>query len=130
MESGAGADGALDMNLAGMLLDDAVGDGKTQAGAAAVAGFGHGLGGEKRIVDALEVLGSDAGAGVGDQGRDVAECPFELRFGGYPQPAAVGHGFFGVEQQIEKDLLQLAGVAVDRRQVLGQFEIDDDLARF
>jgi hypothetical protein len=40
MKGCAGADGALDMNLAGVLLDDAVGDGKAQAGAAAVAGPG------------------------------------------------------------------------------------------
>ena len=67
MKSCAGADGALDMNLAGVFLDDAVGNGEAQASAAAVAGPGRGFGGEERIVDALEVLGSDAGAGVGDQ---------------------------------------------------------------
>ena len=37
VEGCAGADGAFDMNFAGVLLDDAVGDGKAQAGAAAVA---------------------------------------------------------------------------------------------
>ncbi len=43
--------------------------------------------------------------------------------------AAAGHGVFGVEQQVEKDLLQLAGVAVDGRQLLGQVEIDVESAR-
>ena len=62
MKGRAGADGALDMNLAGVLLDDAVGDGKAKTGAAAVSRPGRGLGGEERIVDALEMLGSDAGA--------------------------------------------------------------------
>jgi hypothetical protein len=38
MKGCAGADGAFDMNLAGVFLDDAVGDGEAQAGAAAVAG--------------------------------------------------------------------------------------------
>jgi hypothetical protein len=33
--------------------------------------------------------------------------------GGYAQGAAAGHGVFGVEEQVEKDLLQLAGIAVD-----------------
>ena len=60
MKGCAGADGALDMNLAGVFLDDAVGDGKAQPDAAAVAGPGRGLGGEEGIVDALEVFGSDA----------------------------------------------------------------------
>ena len=67
MESSAGANGAFDLNLAGVFLDDAVGDGEAEADTAAVAGFGCGFGGEKRIVDALEVLGSDARAGVGYQ---------------------------------------------------------------
>ena len=59
--------GAFDMDLSGMLLNDAVGDGKAQAGAAALPVAGRGFGGEERIVDALEVLGRDAGAGVGDK---------------------------------------------------------------
>ncbi len=67
MKSCAGADGAFDVNFAGVFLDDAVGDGEAEAGAAAVAGLGRGFGGEEGIVDALEVLGRDAGAGVGDQ---------------------------------------------------------------
>ena len=48
---------------------------------------------------------------------------------GDAQAAAAGHGFLGVQQQIEKDLLQLAGVAVDGGQLLGQIEIDDRSAR-
>src|SRR5208337_1021996 len=49
MEGCAGADGAFDMNFAGVFLDDAVGNGKPQACAAAVAGPDHGLGGEEGI---------------------------------------------------------------------------------
>jgi len=62
VEGCAGADGAFDVNFSGVFLNDAVGDGEPQAGAAAVAGPDHGLGGEEGIVDALEVLGRDAGA--------------------------------------------------------------------
>ena len=51
---------ALHANLAGVLLDDAVGDGEAQAGAAALAFLRRGLGGEERIVDALNVLRRDA----------------------------------------------------------------------
>ncbi len=40
MKSCAGADRALDMNLAGVFLDDAVGDGEAQARAAPVARAG------------------------------------------------------------------------------------------
>ncbi len=76
-------------------------------------GLGRGLGGEERIVDALQMLGRDARAGVGDHGFDVA---VDQR--GHAQPAAARHGFLGVQQQVEKDLLQLAGVAVNGRQRL------------
>ena len=47
MERCAGADGALDMNLARMFLNDPVRDGKAQAGAPFVARVGSGLGGEE-----------------------------------------------------------------------------------
>ena len=40
MKRCAGAEGAFDMNLAGVFLDDAVGDRKSQAGATAVAARG------------------------------------------------------------------------------------------
>ena len=122
MKGCAGADRALDVNFAGVLLNDAVGDREAESGAAPVARSGSGLGGEEGIVDALQVLGRDAGAGVGDQSLDMA---VDQR--GDAQAAAAGHGFLGVEQQVEKDLLQLAGIAVDGRQIVGQVEIDIDL---
>ena len=58
--------GALDMNFAGVFLNDAVGDQRPRPGAAPVTGLGGGLGSKEGIVDALEVLGRDAAAGVGD----------------------------------------------------------------
>ena len=73
------------------------------------------LGGEEGIVDALEMLGRNAGAGVGNHRLHVA-----IDERGHAQAAAAGHGVFGVEQQVEKDLLQLAGVAVDGRKLLGR----------
>ena len=63
-------------------------------------------------------------AGVGDQ-RGYSDVAVDQR--GHAQAAAAGHGFLGVQEQIEKDLLQLAGISVDEGQVLGQVEIDDDL---
>ena len=49
-----------------MLLDDAVSDGQAQARAALLALLRSGLGGEERIVDALNVFLRDSAAGVGD----------------------------------------------------------------
>jgi hypothetical protein len=112
MKGGADAESALDVDFAGVLLNDAVAHGKAEAGAAALAGFGRGFGSKEWIVNALEVLGGDAGAGVGDDGFDVA-----VGHGGDAQFASLRHGVLGVEQQIEEDLLQLAGIAVDARQL-------------
>src|SRR5437762_647965 len=65
MELGASAGLALNADLAGVLLNDAVGDGKSEAGAAALAGAVGGLGGEERVVDARDVFGRDAASAVG-----------------------------------------------------------------
>ena len=65
-ERGAAAGRAVDANLAGVLLNDSVGHRESQSGAAAVTGLRLVLGGEERIVDAMNVFLRDAGAGVGD----------------------------------------------------------------
>src|SRR6185437_16557800 len=62
VEGSAGAYSAFDADFAGMLLDDSIGDGKPQTGAAPVARPRRGLGGEERIVDPLQVLRGDAAA--------------------------------------------------------------------
>ena len=54
---------ALGVDRAAVVLDDAVDERQPQPGADAVAR----LGGEERIEDARQVLGADAGAGVGDR---------------------------------------------------------------
>src|SRR5580700_3228091 len=64
-----GADRALHVNFSGVLLDDAVADREAQTGATLVAR--DVLGGEEGIVDALEVLGRDAGAGIGNHSLHV-----------------------------------------------------------
>src|ERR1700761_1265024 len=64
-ECGSAAGHAVDANLTGMFLNDAVGHGESQACAARVAGFGFVLGGEERIVDTMNVLLRNAGAGIG-----------------------------------------------------------------
>src|ERR1035438_1592657 len=124
MEGCAGADRALDMNLARVFLNDAIGDRQTKPCAAPVSGLGSGLGGEERVIDAFQVLRRNAGTGVAHLGLDVA-----VDQGGHAQLAATGHRFLGVQQQVEKNLLQFAGVAMDGGEILRQIQIDDDLCR-
>src|ERR1035438_7574688 len=95
MKRCAGVDSALDMNLSSMFLDDAVRDGQAEARAAAVTRLGRGLGGEKRVVDALEVLGCDAGAGVVYHCGDAVLLPIGER--GHAQAAPALHGLLGVQ---------------------------------
>ena len=71
------------------------------------------LGGEERVVDALHVFERDARAGVGNVDRHMP-----VRLGGHPQRTAGRHRVLGVQKQIEKDLLQFAGVAQNRRQII------------
>ena len=52
-----------------MLLNDAVGDRQAQSGALALSFARRGLGGEERVVDALDMFLRNAGAGVGDAPR-------------------------------------------------------------
>src|SRR3989442_3309133 len=81
-----------------VLAHDAVGDRQSEARAAA-----GGLRGEKRIVDARELLRWDAGPGVGNLG----DCPIPIEARDDRQPSAPRHGIPRVEEQVEEYLLEL-----------------------
>src|ERR1035441_11060532 len=48
---------------------------------------------------------------------------------GYPETSASGHGFLGVEQEVQKYLLQFSLVSLYRREFFGQFKVHSDLCR-
>src|SRR5205807_7191981 len=90
---------ALDADVAGMLLDDAVSDGETKAGAAADS-----LRGEKRIVNFRDVFGSNADAIVGDfDGQRVLVSVFGRQ---HDTAVAVRDRIAGIQDQVREDLLQ------------------------
>src|SRR5579872_7028373 len=98
---------AFHPDLARVLLDDAVSHRETQPGAPGLA-FARGvLGGEKWIVNLVDVLGRDARAGIAYAHPN--RCAVG---GGDAQGSASGHGVFGVQEEIQKDLLELAGIAI------------------
>src|ERR1700678_3643446 len=113
MERGSAAHLAFYLDLARVLLNDAVGHCQSQSCAAPLALADRQLGGEKGVVNALHVFQRDARAGVGDIDRHMP-----VRLGGHPQCPAGRHSILGVYKQVEKDLLQFAGVAQNRRQVI------------
>src|SRR5580700_1425133 len=96
MERSAFAGSRADVDLAGMLLDDAVADREAQAGAAA-AGFR----GEKGIENAVNVFARNPRTGVDNFNLHAAVVGARAHF----EQAAAGHGVAGVQEEIEKDLL-------------------------
>src|SRR5437868_3700016 len=73
MELRTGAGLALNADLTGVLLNNAVGDRQAEAGATTFARTVGGLGGEERIIDARDALRREAAAAVGD-GNVHAGC--------------------------------------------------------
>ena len=80
------------------------------AGAAAV----------ERLEEAAEVLRRDARAGVAERDREVAVVGRERD----REAAALAHRLDGVLDEVEEDLLQLRGVAGDRREARGRGDVD------
>src|ERR1035441_5285605 len=111
--------------FAGMLLDDAVGDRKSQAGATLLTLFGGRLGREEGIVYALDMFGCDARSGVGHSYADHVAIG-----GGHVQRAASRHGVLGVEEQVEEDLLQSSGISLDGGNSCGQLRVHLNLGNF
>src|SRR3970040_1025675 len=98
---------AGDINLAAVFADNAVAYRQPEPGAAEV-----GLGGKERIENLVQVVPPDAHAAIVD-------LDFDDRIAGHGpnlEHAAIGHGIFGVQEKVQKDLLELAVVAVDGRQ--------------
>ena len=115
LEGSADTELALDVNLSGVLLHDAVADGESEAGAFVLALLRLGLGGEEGIVDAVEMLALDAAAGVLDADHDAAGSVE----GGDAQ-RGVGrseHRILRVQHEIQDDLLELALVSVNAREL-------------
>ena len=107
------AEAGLDFELAAVGFDDAADDGEAESGA-----FGFG-GGEDGGEGAAALFFGHAGAGVfevHDQMGGLSVGPGHGA-GGNGEAAAFGHGFDGVEDEVEEGLLQLRGVAEHERQI-------------
>ena len=74
-----------------MFLDNSIAHGKAEARATAI-----GLGGEKRIEDAVDVLSSNASAGIRDLDLDGSV----MRRGTDFEHSPAGHRIAGIQEQI------------------------------
>src|ERR1700690_1336690 len=113
------------MNLACVLLNNPVGNGKSKTCATPLAWSGHGLCGEERIVDAFQMFGCDARTGVRDGCFHMTICQ-----SGHAKASAARHRLLGIQQEIEEYLLQFAGVAMNGRQVFCKISVNEDLRGF
>src|ERR1700733_1538060 len=95
-EGGTGARTAFHANLAGMFLDNPVGNGKAEASAARLAFARRSLGSEEGIINALNVLGCDARSRIGDAYADA--LAIQRR---HAQRAATRHRVFRIQKQVQ-----------------------------
>src|SRR5579872_4873868 len=98
---------AKSFNTSSVLLNDSVTHRKPQARALARA-----LGGEERIVNAVQILGGNAVAGV----DHVHECSTFTGGRLHFQHSTAFHRVAGIEKQVQKYLLELSRVALDGRE--------------
>src|SRR5258707_11706870 len=88
---------SLDANLASVLLNNPVGHREPKASAAILSFFRRGLRGKERVVDAMHMLGRNAGAGVGAAHADLVAIARRDA-----ERAATWHGVFGIQEQIQE----------------------------
>src|SRR5260370_20389873 len=113
VESCAPAGQAFHPDLACVFLDNPVSHREAQTRAPGLAFPRRGLGGEKLIVDFVDVFGRDARAGVADAYLDAGAVA-----GADAKRADVSsYRILGVDEQIQKYLLHLACVPVDQGKI-------------
>src|SRR5436305_6289200 len=113
---------ALHSDLPRVLLDDAVGDTQTEACPPVLAIPRRCLGSEKRIVDAPDMLLRDAASSICNDDTDAITIG-----SGNSQIPTAGHRILSVQKQIQKNLLQLAGIPLNERKVVGKLVLNFNL---
>ncbi len=88
-----------------------------------------GLGGEERAEQAVQGCLVHAHALVADTDTDLPTRLAAGTVGHQAQAAAIGHGLDGIERQVQQHLLQLGVVGLDRHAVIGNFQLQVDIAR-
>src|SRR5208282_2452888 len=121
-ESGAAPRKTVCLDSAAVTLNDPVDDGQSQPRTLA-----RRFGGEKGLEDLVPDLRRDAAAGVGKLQLHSLRPPGGMAADG-DGPGAV-HGIRGIEEQVGKDLLDLARIADDLRQSRVQFLEDLDIVK-
>ena len=105
-----------------MGLDDGAADGEPHAEAV-------GLGGEEGVEDFFFLIGGDADAAVEDADEELAGGVELGAEDDFAEPeGGIGHGLHGVANEIDEDLLNLDGIALDTGECGGGLDAEADAA--
>ena len=117
----AGADGEIVLNAdgAGVLGDDASGDGQAKAGAAS-------FGGEIRKEETVFVFGRDAVAGVLDADFDVFGIVIGASGNGDGADGGGFQGLSGIVDEIDQDAAEKRLIGANRREIRGEGGVESD----
>ncbi len=118
LKGGAQACSALHADSPGMLLDDAIADGETEACTST-----HFLGREKRIVNSFDVL-------IGNPATGILNSNHQLRVltvSPHRQLTAGRHRVFGIEKKVHEYLLKLSSIGHGGREHWVQIQLDIDI---
>ncbi len=129
VDGGAVVGGGVGPDVSAHVHDDAVDEGKAQAGVIAVAAALHAFFGEEGVEDLGEVVGVDADAGVGKLEHDLVALALSAErdafFGADALGGLVGDGVLGVvEEMLERLAETEAGDGGDAAGLKVEFEGD------
>src|SRR5579859_78425 len=125
VKRGALLRGAFNANLAGVLLNNSISDRESKSSAAFLPFRDGALGGEEGVVNAMNMLLRDSRSTIRYGDAD----PLPIRSRDFER-ATIRHGIFGVQEEIQEDLLQSSGIALDGGQVRSQFILYANPASF
>src|SRR5579864_1233613 len=120
VERGSGPGLRVHADLTCMLLNDSVRYGKAQARATRLSLTRDILGGKEGIVNPVDVFRRNARAAVTDvdlHGVTIGRADVQ-------RATFARHGIFGIEEQVQKHLLQFAGIAMNKRQTGIEFSLN------
>ncbi len=125
MEGRTAANFTFNNNLARVLLDDAVRDGQAQPGTAPLAFLRSTLGSEKWIINTLHIFRRNSHAAICNRDGYVS-----IALGPDQQTSSSRHRIACIQEEIQEDLLQFAGIPHDGRQNGIERQIDFNLRSF
>src|SRR5207248_7061013 len=116
VEGGSNSTFAFYADFPSMLLDNSVCNRQSEASSAMLPFTNHGLGSKERIVNTVDVFLRDSASGIAD-----CNCDSHPVASHNAQCSPLRHGVLCIQEQVQKHLLQFAGISHDGRQWFVKF---------